>query len=88
MASRASVDSYLASWLRRTRRQLAPSGRLSEVALILSQRHGHSPSFWTAWLRRVLEGEIRPSLDELTAVDGILATPRQETPVQVQATLF
>ena len=67
---------FLANWLRRTRRQLAPSGRLSEVALILSQREGSTPDHWSKWLRKVLETELVPTIDELTAVDTILAKPR------------
>ena len=66
---------YLESWLRRTRRQLAASGRLTEIALILSRDEGNTPEHWSAWLRMVLEDETRPSLDLLTKIDGILARP-------------
>lgn len=66
---------YLSAWLRRTRKQLAPSGRLSEVALILSRREGGSPQEHAARLRAILENEIIPSLDELTSLDLILTRP-------------
>lgn len=69
---------YLTSWLRRTRRQLSTSGRLSELALILSRLQGNTPAHWSGWLREVLENEIIPSLDELTAIDALLARPRSE----------
>ncbi len=66
---------HLAHWLRRTRRQLAPSGRLSEIALILSRREGGHQEWHAARLRSVLDGEVVPTLDELTAIDLILARP-------------
>lgn len=79
---------FFASWLRRTRKQLAPSGRLSELALILSRREGNSPVFWSDWLRRVLEEEITPTLDELTAIDLHLARPKPQPAVQPDVCLF
>lgn len=66
---------YLESWLRRTRRQLAGSGRLSEAALILSREEGNTPAHWGAFLRGVLDEEIVPSLDLLTRIDALLARP-------------
>lgn len=73
---------YLENWLRRTRRQLAPSGRLSEVALILSQREGGGVEWHAARLRSLLDEEVVPSLDELTTIDLLLARPKT-TPVPV-----
>jgi hypothetical protein len=78
---------YLTNWLRRTRRQLAPSGRLSEVALILSQREGGSAEWQAARLRSILEGDVIPSLDELTAIDHVLARP-ESGPVAVAEPLL
>lgn len=66
---------YLESWLRRTRKQLAASGRLSEIALILSRDDGQNPQQWSTYLREVLEEEVTPSLDLLTRIDAILAKP-------------
>ncbi|BCX48717.1 hypothetical protein HAHE_26250 [Haloferula helveola] len=80
---------FLASWLRRTRKQLAPSGRLSEVALILSQREGNSADYWNGWLRRVLEEEdLLPTLDQLTAIDAILAKPKPRQVAAPELLLF
>ncbi len=79
---------FLATWLRRTRKQLAPSGRLSELALILSRREGNSPVFWSDWLRRVLEEEITPTLDELTAIDLLLARPKPRPVTETELCLF
>lgn len=68
---------YLTAWLRRTRKQLATSGRLSETALLLSQSEGDSPSHWSSELRAILEGDTIPSLDLVTSIDRILAKPKQ-----------
>jgi len=79
---------FLANWLRRTRRQLAPSGRLSEVSLLLSQREGYTPDYWAKWLRQVLEDEITPSIDELTSIDAILAKPKKNTTPEPESLLL
>jgi hypothetical protein len=72
---------YFESWLKRTRKQLAGSGRLSEIALILSWEEGRTPQKWSSYLREVLEEEVTPSLDLLTRIDAILAKPvRSDTP--------
>jgi hypothetical protein len=79
---------YLRNWLRRTRRQLAPSGRLSELALILAGRLGRTPADWGRDLREVLEGEREPSLDLLTEIDAILSRARPKPAADEQALLF
>jgi hypothetical protein len=66
---------YLESWLRRTRKQLSASGRLSELALILSREDGQTADHWAGYLRQVLEEETTPSLDLLTRIDALLARP-------------
>lgn len=66
---------YFDSWLRRTRKQLAASGRLSEIALILSKEEGNTPHHWSGYLRDLLDEQATPSLDLLTRIDALLATP-------------
>ena len=66
---------YLENWLRRMRKQLSASGRLSEIALILSREEGNTPEHWCTYLREVLEEETAPSLDLLTRIDALLAKP-------------
>ena len=74
---------YFESWLKRTRKQLAASGRLSEIALILSWEEGRTPQYWSSYLREVMEEEATPSLDLLTRIDAILARPvPAEIPVE------
>jgi hypothetical protein len=79
---------YLESWLRRTRKQLAASGRLSEVALILSREDGNTSAHWSGYLRQVLEEETTPSLDLLTRIDALLARPAASDAATEQPDLF
>ncbi len=79
---------YLESWLRRTRKQLAGSGRLSEIALILSREEGRTPAHWSTYLREVLEEETTPSLDLLTRIDALLARPAKADGTNEQPGLF
>lgn len=79
---------YFDSWRRRTRKLLAPSGRLRETALILSQSQGQSREHWEHWLRDVLDGSLSPSIDELMAVDAILTRPNPSTTSPSRPELF
>ncbi len=78
MSSGAIPKPYLQAWLRRTRRELAPSGRLSELAMILSQGDGQAEDFWRRRLSSVLDGEIEPDFELLTKVDSLLARPSRK----------
>lgn len=80
---------YLQAWLKRIRRQLAPSGRLTEAALILSREEGGSQDSWRQQLREYLEGREIPSLDLLTRIDTLLLGERPlERMGEIQAVLF
>jgi hypothetical protein len=80
---------YFETWLRRTRRQLSVSGRLSEIALLLSREEGGSADSWRNRLRDLLEGEEAPSVDLLIQIDQLLAGKSQETPSNLaQDSLF
>ena len=68
--------SFYETWLRRTRRQLSASGRLSQVAQVLATDTGDTATFWSARLRDLLEGTANPTLEELIRIEGLLATPR------------
>jgi len=68
--------SYYETWLRRTRRQLSASGRLSQVAQVLATDTGSTATFWSTRLRELLEGAANPTLEELIRIEGLLATPR------------
>lgn len=79
---------YLETWLRRTRKQLATSGRLSEIALILSREEGNTAAHWSSYLREVLEEETTPSLDLLTRIDAMLAQPVKNRQTEDEPGLF
>lgn len=66
---------FLETWLRRTRRELASSGKISEIAFILS-KDGEAPQHeWCAKLRRILDQEEQPDFELLTRIDTILSRP-------------
>ena len=64
---------YFDNWLRRTRKQLLASGRLTELAMILSKEDGGSVDSWRLRLRELLEGAEMPGLDFLVRIDGLLS---------------
>ncbi len=67
---------YFEAWLRRTGKQLAVSGRLTQVAIVLAAEKGGSVEDWRLHLRCLLTGEKIPSLELLTRIDCLLAEPR------------
>jgi len=80
---------YFEAWLRRTGRQFAVSGRLTQTALALAASEGGTVEEWRARLRVLLEGDEIPSLDLLTRIDAILAGPsRLSRPETLQGSLF
>ena len=80
---------YFESWLGRTRKQFAISGRLSQVALLLSISEGGTPEYWKFQLRELLEGTETPSFDLLVRIDGILSSPTSVNPLNpTQASLW
>jgi len=80
---------YFEAWLRRTSRQFAVSGRLSQTALILSKEEGGTPDEWCARLRTLMEGHEAPSIDLLTRIDALLAGPsRNQDDQDAQGSLF
>ena len=66
---------YLAAWLRRTRRQFAVSGRLSQIALVLSRQEGGSHELWRGRLAEILDERETPDFELLTKIDRLLAGP-------------
>lgn len=64
---------YFEAWLKRTRRLLAPSGRLTEAALILSREEGGSQDSWRKRLRDLLDGVEMPDFELVTRIDRLLA---------------
>jgi hypothetical protein len=80
---------FLEAWLKRTGRQLALSGKLSEVALILSTQQGGKMSYWRTKLQSILNKELEPDFELLTQIDSILAHPsKASTQPSLDAELF
>lgn len=82
-------DPYLDAWLKRTGRQFATSGRLSQIATALSSEDGIPMDEWRSRLRAILEGQEVPSLDLLTRIDALLAGTSKPAPGgDLQGSLF
>ena len=71
---------YFDAWLRRTSKQFAVSGRLTQTAMVLATEEGGTVDHWRSQLRVLLESEEVPSLDLLTRIDAILAGPTRAAP--------
>ena len=70
---------YFEAWLRRTGRQFAVSGRLTQTAAALSATDGGTVEEWRSRLRTLLEGKEIPSLDLLVRIDALLAGPTRKS---------
>jgi hypothetical protein len=68
-------DPYETQWLPRTRRALAPSGRLSELSAILATETSRDRDEWARFLRRILDGEVKPDPELVFRIDGFLGRP-------------
>jgi hypothetical protein len=80
---------YFEAWLRRTGKQFAMSGRLTQTAMALAAKEGGTIDEWRTRLRTILEGNEIPSLDLLMCIDGILAGPSKAPEIKSQQdTLF
>jgi hypothetical protein len=69
---------YFEAWLRRTGRQFAVSGRLSQTAAMLARENGGTPDEWRTRLRNMLNGDETPSIELLTRIDALLAGPSKQ----------
>jgi hypothetical protein len=80
---------YFETWLRRTGKQLAVSGRLTQTAMVLAVEQGGTVDEWRSRLRTLLEGHEIPSLDLLTRIDALLAGPsKTRAASDAQGSLF
>ena len=80
---------YFDACLRRTGRQLAVSGRITQIAMVLALEEDGSVDEWRLHLRTLLEGNEVPSLELLTRIDALLAGPsKTKTNHDTQGSLF
>ena len=80
---------YIGQWLRRVRKELAISGRLSEIASLLERQYPGANPAWSSQLRQLRNGDWEPDPDQLTCIDAALSRPRKlTTPVAVTPLLL
>ena len=80
---------YFEAWLRRTKRQFAVSGRLTQTATLLAAQGDGTTEEWAAKLRTMMSGREIPSIELLTRIDALIAVPSKPiSPTFVQASLF
>lgn len=72
---------YLAAWLKRCARELSGSGAVSQTAHRLAQEIGGSEDEWKDRLRKILSGDLQPSSDLITRLDGIWSHRSPSGPV-------
>jgi hypothetical protein len=64
---------YVEVWLRRARKELAVSGKISELVYRLEHQVASQHDDWAAKLHQLLDGEWEPNMDELIRLDGLLS---------------
>ncbi len=90
MGNERLTKPFLETWLRRTRKQLSGSGRITELALILA-RDGASltQEDWILKLQAIFHGNEEPNMELLTQIDSLLAKPAGKVvSVKSEALLF
>lgn len=75
-----SPDPYTSKWLPRTRRALAPSGRITELALLLAAETGREQDHWIQRLRGILDGDVTAPPALVFRIDQFLGRPAPPDP--------
>jgi hypothetical protein len=79
MGSEQLSRPFLETWLRRTRKQLSGSGRITELAWIMARKDPQfSQDGWRVKLQSIFQGAEEPSLELLTRIDTLLAKPAKK----------
>jgi hypothetical protein len=82
MQSQVKERKFVSVWLKRARKELAVSGRLEEVAHLLSGpdvgMRVMALRDWRSDLQRLRMGEWEPSMEDLMKIDAILSRPKQD----------
>jgi hypothetical protein len=80
---------YFEAWLRRTKRQFAESGRLTQTATLLAAEGDSTAEEWSIRLRTMMDGREMPSIEVLTRIDALLSGPAKSTyETESQLSLF
>ena len=75
MSQHPSDRPYIQAWLKRLERQLRGSGRISQIALALTQTRGGKAEQWSRQIRDILDGHQLPDAELIADIDRILAKP-------------
>lgn len=67
-----------ARWLKRLRRELSGSGRVTQCALQLARDGGATATQWEQDLRAILSGDRSPDADCILRIEQLIARPRPE----------
>ncbi len=79
---------FIDLWMRRTRKELAISGRIAEVSTLLQAQEANHGRDWQRDLMSLLHGEWEPTMDDLIRLDGVLARPRKNPPPDLGPSLW
>lgn len=75
MAASGISKPYLDTWIKRTAKILAASGKLSELSLILAREGEADAAAWRSRIQGILDREEEPCFEILTKIDSVLARP-------------
>lgn len=73
------MELYFEKWLPRARRLLAPSGRLSELVLVVSKKKGLPEEQVRTRYKNVLDGKEQPDADLVFEVEQFITNSRGKT---------
>ena len=74
-------------WLKRLRRELSPSGRVTQCARQLATAGGPSAKQWEHDLRAILSGEQSPEPSAILRIEKLIARPKPEPAASQQQLL-
>ena len=61
--------SYIDKWLNRLRKEMAVSGRLTQLSLYLAKNSSQSSAEWQTSIRNIINGDTKANTDFVLAVD-------------------
>ena len=76
------------AWLDKLRKRAAPSGTVSQWALLLTQKQGGDSEMWSEHLRAILDEEEKASLELILDLDLISAPAKKSILADDQISLW
>lgn len=77
LATTKNDRNFMKFWIRRARKELAISGRLTELVALLNSQETLIHQDWRSKLLQLRLGTWEPDMEELILLDGALARPRK-----------